>query len=71
MQHAYGKARDQADDAFGDVLGEVQDRAQVVYSELEQYIREKPLMSVGLGVLAGVLMWHMLGANRKVVYVRR
>ena len=71
VQNAYGKALNQADDVFGDVLVEVQDRAQVVYSELEQYIREKPLMSVGLGVLAGVLLWHMIGGGRKVIYVRK
>ncbi|HTK35923.1 MAG TPA: hypothetical protein VL358_11640 [Caulobacteraceae bacterium] len=67
VQDAYGRARDQADTA----LGEAQGRAEAVYGELQDYIREKPLLAVGLGALAGVLLWHMLGANRKVIYVRK
>jgi uncharacterized protein YjbJ (UPF0337 family) len=66
VQNAYGTAIDQADGLVGDA----QARAEAVYAEAKTYIREKPLMAVGLGMLAGVLLWHMLGANRKVIYVR-
>ena len=67
VQNAYGKVKDQADD----VLDDARYQAEAVFGELRDYVREKPLLAVGLGVLTGVLLWHMLGANRKVIYIRK
>lgn len=67
MQEAYGKAIDQADEAFSDV----QTQAEAVLGDLQAYVREKPLMSLGIAMVAGALVWHAFGGGRKVIYVRK
>jgi uncharacterized protein YjbJ (UPF0337 family) len=67
VQNAYGKARDRADDAVHDA----RDQVLVVYDDLQQYIRDNPLLAVGLGVLAGVVLWSLAGGGRRTVYIRK
>ena len=67
MQNAYGKAMDQADDALGDVQG----HAEAILGDLQAYVREKPLLSLGIAMMAGALAWQLIGGGRKVIYVRK
>jgi uncharacterized protein YjbJ (UPF0337 family) len=67
VQSAYGTAISQADETFA----EVQTRAEAALGEIKAYAREKPLMALGGAMVTGMLLWHMLGANRKVIYVRK
>ncbi len=67
LQNAYGKVVDQAQAA----IGEAQDRAQDVYGEVERYVRNQPLMAVGIGAGAGLLIGMLLRGGRKTVYLER
>jgi uncharacterized protein YjbJ (UPF0337 family) len=67
MQNAYGKALDHADEALDDVQG----HAEALVSDLQAYVREKPLLSLGVALMAGALLWQLIGGGRKVIYVRK
>jgi uncharacterized protein YjbJ (UPF0337 family) len=59
-QNAYGKVRDQA----GDVYAQARDQAQDVYSDLDSYVRNQPLVAVGVGFGVGLALGYLMRGRR-------
>ena len=64
-QNAFGKVQDVAGDLYADAA----DRAQDLYGELEELVKDRPLVAVGAGVIAGLVLGALLSSGRKTVYV--
>jgi uncharacterized protein YjbJ (UPF0337 family) len=66
LQSAYGQAAEQAQKTLEQTRG----KAEHTYSDLDRYLRDRPLTGVGIGIGIGLLLAHVLGGGRKTVYIR-
>ena len=78
IQNTAGKVKDQAQEAYGkvkdqaqDVMGQAKGKAQDLSGDLEDRVREQPLVSVGVAVGLGVVLGLLLRGGRKTVYIRK
>jgi uncharacterized protein YjbJ (UPF0337 family) len=70
-QRTFGDIKDKA----GDLAGSAGAKAQDLYGAADQFARQQPLASVGIGVLVGFGLGVLLGAQvlgqTRTVYFRR
>lgn len=65
-QDAYGKVKDQARDVIGQTKGKAQDLSQ----ELEDHLRDRATIAIGVALVAGLVLGMLAFGGRKTVYVR-
>ena len=56
MKDTAGEVKGRASDLLNDLIEEVQDRTSSVQSEIKDYAKDKPLQSLGIAVLLGVII---------------